>query len=351
MAKETPFVAVKVRCPFCEMESTQRYIKSRMFQPEITEEDSHVAVYKWENPEFAQIRPNWYHIWHCPTCHFCDEKETFRDEDKSGGKLEMIKEKLLIHSRMPNSLIARLGSAVDFSKDNYSVDSAIIAHLLAIYEQELLSVNLRQYNKLARFYLRTAWLYREKDQLGLPEENIPAGFGSYKEFLESFREEWPGIITEEGPAIEIALARYQDILNHSVNADVKYEINVMNLIVAMLRRNNRNAEALRSVRGIFTAATKARQVARAAIQKGVDPARNQGVLNFAAGVIDKATTMAEELGEIVFKEELPAAKEAVMKMGPVDAKTVLEKLRELKFSDITARRMAKMFEKQANAKK
>ncbi len=59
----------------------------------------------------------------------------------------------------------------------------------------------------------------------------------------------------------------------------------------------------------------------------------------------------DELGDLVFKEELPAAKEAVMKMGPVDATTVTEKLRELKFSDITCRRVGKMFEKQAQAKK
>lgn len=350
MAKETPFVPVKIKCPFCEMESTQRYIKSRMFQPEVVEEDSHVAVYKWENAEFAQIRPNFYHIWHCPTCHYCDEKETFRGEDNSGGKLELIKEKLLIHSRMPGSLIARMGEAIDFSKDVYSVDAAILAHVLAIYEQELLSVNMRQYAKLARFYLRTAWLFREKTTLELADEGVPAGFASHAAFLESFREEWPGIPTEEKTAQEIALARYQDILNHSVNADVKYEINIMNLIIALLRRNKRNADALRMVRGVFGAATKARQVARAAIQKGINPSQNQGVLNFAAGIIDKATTMAEELGEVVFKEELPAAKEAVLKMGPVDAKTVLDKLRDLKFSDITCRRLAKMFEKQAEKK-
>lgn len=350
MAKETPFVPVKVRCPFCAMESTQRYIKSRMYQAEIIEEDQHVATYKWENPEFAQVRPNFYHIWHCPTCNFCDEKEVFREEDNSGGKLEMIKEKLLVHSRMPNSLIARLGAAIDFSKDYYTVDSAILAHLLAIYEQELLSINMRQYNKLARFYLRLAWLYREKETLAQEEIGVPAGYGSFKEFMESFRAEWPGIVTEEAPALEVALERYQDILNRSVNADVKYEINVMLLIMAMLRRNGRNAEALKMVRGVFGAATKARQVARAAVQKGINAAKNQGVLNFAAGIIDKATTMSEELSDIVFKEELPAAKEAVMKMGPVDAKTVLEKLRELKFSDITCRRMAKMFEKQAAKK-
>ncbi|MCC8179374.1 MAG: DUF2225 domain-containing protein [Planctomycetes bacterium] len=350
MAKETPFVPVKVKCPFCSMESTQRYIKSRMYQPETIEEDTHVATYKWENPEFAQVRPNFYHIWHCPTCHFCDEKEIFRGEDKSGGKLELIKEKLLIHSRMPNSLISRMGSAIDYSKDVYSVDSAIMAHLLAIHEQELLSINMRQYAKLARFYLRTAWLFREKEAFSMEDSPLPVGYATFKEYLESFRAEWPGIVTEEGTAIEVALSRYQDILNHSVNADVKYEINVMLLIIAMLRRLKRNADALRTVRGVFTAATKARQVARAAMQKGIDPARNQGVLNFAAGIIDKATTMAEELGEIVFKEELPAAKEAVLKMGPVDSKTVLDKLREQKFSDITCRRMAKMFEKQAAKK-
>lgn len=350
MAKDNPFVPVKVKCPFCEMESVQRYIKSRMYQPETVEEDTHVATYKWENPEFSQVRPNFYHIWHCPTCNFCDEKEVFRGEDNSGGKLELIKEKLLIHSRMPNSLIARLGAAIDFSRDDYAVDSAILAHILAVYEQELLSVNMRQYNKLARFYLRLAWLYREKETLALEDTVTPNGAGSFREFLESFKGEWPDIPLEETPALETALARYRDILNHAVNVDVKYEINIMSLIVAMLRRGNRNVEALQMVRGMFGAATKARQVARAAIQKNIDPARNQGVLNFAAGVIDKAMTLSEELSEIVFKEELPAAKEAVLKMGPVDAKTVVDKLRELKFSDITARRMGKMFEKQAAKK-
>lgn len=350
MAKETPFVPVKVKCPFCGVESTQRYIKSRMYKEEVVEEDSHVAVYQWENPEFAEIHPNWYHIWHCPTCHFCEEKEVFRGEDSSGGKLEMIKEKLLIHSRMPGSVIANIGSKINFENDRYHVDSAILAHLLAIHEQELLSINMRQYAKLARFYLRLAWLYREKDTLAIPDEKTPDGFGSFREYLESFTAAWPGIPTGEAAANETALARYQDILNRAQSTDVKYEINIMNLIIAMLRRAGRNAEALRAVRGVFTAATKARQTARAAIQKNINAAQNQGVLNFCAGIIDKATEMAEELQEVVFKEELPAAKDAVLKMGPVDANTVVEKLRELKFSDITCRRMGKMFEKQAGKK-
>ena len=351
MIKETPYVPVKVKCPICETESVQRYIKARMFQNDVVEEDSHVASYKWENPEFATVRPNFYHIWHCPSCHFCDEKEIFRGEDKSGGKLELLKEKLLIYSRMPNSLITRFGQAIDFSKDNYSVDSAIAAHLLAIYEQELLSPNMRQYGKLARFYLRTAWLYREKETLALPDDKAPANFATFKDFLDNFKAEWPAIPLDEPTALQVALERYQDILNHSSNADVRFEINVMNLIIAIHRRCGRNSEALKAVRGVFTSATKARQTARAAVQKGVNVSNNQAVLNFCGAVIDKATTLSEELGDLVFKEELPAAKEAVMKMGPVDATTVTEKLRELKFSDITCRRVGKMFEKQAQAKK
>jgi len=350
MAKETPFVPIKVKCPFCGIESTQRYIKSRMYKNEVVEEDSHVAVYAWENPEFAAVRPNFYHIWHCPTCHFCDEKEVFRGEDSSGGKLELIKEKLLIHSRMPNSMIANMGDRINFEKDVYHVDSAILAHILAIHEQELLSLNMRQFAKLARFYLRLAWLYREKAALEIEDEKVPEGFGSFHEYLESFRETWPGIPTEESATLEMALARYHDILNHSSNGDVKYEINVMNLIIAMLRRNNRNAEALQMAKGVFTTATKARQTARAALQKNINPGPNQNILNFTGAIIDKAPEIVEELSDLVFKEELPAAKEAVMKMGPVDAKTVVDKLRELKFSDITCRRMGKMFEKQAGKK-
>ena len=350
MAKETPFVPVKIKCPFCAMESTQRYLKSRMYKEEGIEEDSHVSIYTWENPEFAMVRPNFYHIWHCPTCHFCEEKEVFRGEDKSGGKLELIKEKLLIHSRMPNSLVANMGSNIHFDKDVYQVDSAILAHLLAIHAQELPSVNMRQFSKLARFYLRLAWLYREKTTLALADESVPAGFDSFQAYLESFKDAWPGIPVDEATAMEVALARYKDILNHAQNADVKYEINVMNLIIAMLRRSGKNAEALQMLRGVFGSATKARQSARAALQKNINASANQAILNFAAGIIDKVPDQVEELSDIVFKEELPAAKEAVMKMGPVDAKTVVDKLRELKFSDVTCRRMGKMFEKQSAKK-
>ncbi len=347
MAKDTPFVGVKVKCPFCAVESTQRYIKSRMYKEEGIEEDSHVSVYTWENPEFGEVRPNFYYIWHCPNCHYCDEKEIFRGEDNSGGKLELIKEKLLIHSRMPNSIIANMGSNIHFDVDRYQVDSAILAHLLAIYAQELLSVNMRQYPKLARFYLRLAWLYREKSQLGLPDEKVPDKFETFEDYLESFQDTWPGIPLEETAAMTVALARYQDILNHASTGDVKYEINVMNLIIALLRRSGRNADALKMVRGVFGAATKARQTSRAAIQKGINVGANQNILNFAAGVIDKATELSEQLQDVVFKDELPAAKEAVMKMGPVDAKTVVDKLREMKFSEVTCRRMGKIFEKQA----
>ena len=350
MAKETPFVPVSVKCPFCDTESLQRYIKSRMYQPDVVEDDSHVASYKWENPEFAQIRPNFYHVWHCPSCHYCDEKEIFRGEDSSGGKLEMIKEKLLIHSRMPKSMISRMGGAINFNQDNYAIESAILAHMLAIHEQELLSPSMRQHPKLARFYLRLAWLHRENEALGLPEETLPEGSGSLAAFLESFRPEWPDIPLAENRALETAVARYKDILNYSSGTDPKYEINIMNLLVAIHRRNHQNAEALRMVRNVFSAATKARQAARAALQKNVNAAQNQNILNFAAGVVEKATELAEELGDIVFKEELPAAKEAVMKMGPVDAKAVVDKLRELKFSDITCRRMGKIFEQQAAKK-
>ncbi|MDR3211126.1 MAG: DUF2225 domain-containing protein [Planctomycetota bacterium] len=350
MAAETPFVPVKLKCPFCETESVQRYIKSRMFQNDIVEEDSHVATYKWENVEFAQIRPNFYHIWHCPNCHLCEEKEIFRGEDNSGGKLELIKEKLLIYSRMPNSLITRMGLVIDFTTDIYSIDSVIVAHLLAIYEQELLSPNMRQFSRLARFYLRLAWLYREKESLGLPDSKLPDNYATFKDFLASFHEEWPAIPLDEPTALQVALERYQDILNHASNGDVKFEINVMNLIIAIHRRCGRNAEALKMVRGVFTAATKARQTARAAIQKGVNPGPNQGILNFCAGIIDKSTTLSEELGELVFKEEFPAAKEAITKLGAIDPNSVADKLRQLKFSEITCRRVGKMFEKQGGKK-
>jgi len=210
---------------------------------------------------------------------------------------------------------------------------------------------MRQLPKLARFHLRLAWLYRERDGLGLPPADPPKDFATFDDFLQSLAKEWPSIPVGEQSTLKASLARYQDLLNRSSGQDIRYEVNVMQLVCTLQRRMGDDGEALKTVRALFSLGARGRQNARDAVQKNVNAGENQSIANFCQGVIDRASTLSEELSEIVFKKELPLAKEEVIKLGLTDPQAVLEKLRELKFADVTSRRVSAMFAKAAGGKK
>lgn len=351
MAKETPFVPAQVKCPVCQQGSTQIYLKGKMVQPLEVEADQHVLTYKWDNPEFIPIRPNFYHIWRCPGCQFCDEKETFRGEDTSGGRLEMLKEKILILSKLPRSILNRLGAAVRYpGEPPILVESAINAHLLAIHIQEILSPTLRMTAKIARFTLRLAWLYRERATMDLPSDPPPAGFDSHEAFWQSFAGEWTTIPLDENQALDAAVGAYESDMNTRRTDDPKFSVNVQNLLSNLLERRGDYAGSLRYTRSVFTAAAKARNGAKAAAQRGAQPEKMNALANWMNNAVEKASERVEYLQDLVFKEEFPKAKEAVVGFGKVTAEQAVEKLRELKFSEITCRRMGQMIEKSARGK-
>ena len=346
------FVFVPVKCPICSRDSRQRYVKSKLYTPKEVEGDQHVVSYTWESPQYEGIRPAFYHIWHCPHCHFCDEKEVFRGEDACGGKLEMIREKILIATKAPRSLVNRLGRVIEVTDEQLPLETALCIHLLGIHLQELLSTNMRQYGKLARLYLRTAWLYREKQAWNLPERQVPAGFASYGGFLESLRTEWPEIPLAEEKAIEIAIASYQHELEHSKRIDdIRFELNTLFLLADLQQRRGHLEEALTCVRHIFQQATRRRQNARQALDTAVSQGKGtqqqieslRSLVSWLTNAIERDTTLAEGLNNRIFEQEYPRAREAVLQLGAVTADEVSKRLHELKYHEITCRRITAMF--------
>ena len=151
--------------------------------------------------------------------------------------------------------------------------------------------------------------------------------------------------TDENTAITTAAQMYELDLNLRRTDDPKFEINVMNLLSCLHERAGRLGDALKYTRTVFAAAARARNGAKAAAQRGDQPEKMLGLATWMNGVVEAAAARVEQLGEIVFKEELPRAKEAVMKMGPVTAEQVEAKLRELKFNGVTCKRVAALFAK------
>lgn len=353
-ATNDAFIAVPCKCPICDRESRHLYIKSKLYSPLQTEDDQHVVSYKWESPKYEGIRPNFYHVWHCPECHFCDEKEVFRGEDNSGGKLELIREKLLIQAKAPNSFIVLLGKVISLDRDYVSLEAALCAHLEAIYIQEMLSPNMRQYLKLGRLYLRVAWLYREKKTWNMPETDVPTGYPAYGDFFAALRGEWPDLPLTEEAALDKAIFNYQCDLDRSKRVDdARYEIGVTFLLADLHLRLDRPDEALKCVRGAFQAATRKRQAMRqaldGAISRGKGTAQQieqmRSLITWLNNAIDRATTLGEKVNDVIFQHEYPAAREAVLTLQAPTPELVLQRLHESNFHEITCRRVAALFAK------
>ena len=362
-SKKSAFITVNCKCPICSRESTHRYVKSKLFTPQEVEADQHVLTYKWESPRFEGIRPSFYHIWACPACHFSDEKEVFRGKDDSGGKLELIREKVLIASKAPYSFTNRMGNAFNLQQEFVTLESSLCAHLLAIYIQEMLSPNMRQCRKLGRLYLRTAWLYREKACSRLPETDVPRGFPSLQDFLISLREEWVELPLGEEAAIRKSIFYYQADLDRSQRVDdIRHEIGVLFLLEDLHMRLGDRENALRIVRDIFQTATRKRQGTRQALDAAVSRGKGTGqqmetlrsLITWLNNAIERANDINERINDMIFEEEYPEARELVLQMSEPTVKAILGLLRNDGFHDITCRRVAaifskKMLERQINA--
>lgn len=356
-AKNEAFVTVKAKCPVCTRESRHRYVKSKLYTPLEVESDQHVVRYKWDSPIYEGIHPPFYFIWHCTHCHFCEESDVFRGKDKSGGKLELIQEKILISRRSPNSLLNKLGRAVDLTPEYVAIESALAAHLLAIFIQELLTPNNRQYGKLARFYLRTAWLYREKADWEFPEQNLPEGFASYADFFASLQPDWPEIPLDERGSLAKAIHCFEEELNRSSSLnDIRREVTVMFLLVDLYLRIEDLDQAHKNVRNAFQLCTGNRQATRKALDHGVhngklnqvEIERMRNLIQWLNNAIDRASELSDKVNDLIFESEYPRAREVVLGIKQPTPKAIVETLRESEFHEVTCRRIAALFKKKTS---
>ncbi|MHC4871364.1 MAG: DUF2225 domain-containing protein [Planctomycetota bacterium] len=352
-AKNDPFVRIATKCPICERESDNRYLKSKMYQPLEVEDDKFVKTYKWELEQFKVLRPEYYHIWHCSNCHFCEEKEVFRGEDDLSGKVEILQEKLLIETKRPESIFGRLGELIDFESEAVSWSSALAAHVLAIYIHNQLSPNMRLAGKLARFYLRTAWLYREKSYSAeaggkiIPDPEL-------SHTLAELKTEWPDGPFDEDSAMSKAIEYYKlELENIGRTDNIRQEVSVMMLLMSMYLKLERKKDAMDYIRIIFRSCTKRRSSTQKAVEniaKRKDVSSKQiehvkTLLVWLNNTIERTVQLSEKITEEIFQEEYPKAREKVIQLKEPTPESILEMMREEGFYDATCRRVVDIFKK------
>lgn len=352
--KSSPFVSVRVICPVCEKESRQHYIKSKIYQPLETERDHHVITYKWNDESFSNIRPENYFIWHCPHCHFADEIDVFREKiDRVWkGKLDFIKDKIYQAGRSVGSFMNAVGAKLNADAEQIGNETALLTHLIACNVQEaFLTPNNRLPHKLSRFFLRVAWLYRERTTLGIAHAaELPEGFFTLEEYLTHLQAIWPELPMNEDQALAKALFYYTEMLNQSGGDDIKKQVTLMFLLLELNLHIKNFDLAYSYVRSIFAECVKRRQVTKSTLDKGVHSGQInsqqieqlRSLVAWLGNSIEEATMLGDTINEQIFWSEYEAAREVALTVQPMTPQRVLEKLREAGKHEITCRKVASL---------
>jgi len=158
---KSPFLLRTVPCPACGVKSGQTDFKTGMFAEEEREADQHVTRYRWLRPDVPPVHPPYYALAHCPECAFTDFTEDYLEPTRSReNRVRLLAPRL-------RTEVVRRGSAIEILHKScrpgpLDFPAALRLHLLAIAIQELLPEDRRDQMKIARLYLRTAWLHREQ---------------------------------------------------------------------------------------------------------------------------------------------------------------------------------------------
>ncbi|HOD50002.1 MAG TPA: DUF2225 domain-containing protein [Candidatus Hydrogenedentes bacterium] len=163
-SKQSPFVHKAIACPACHTKTEHRFFRQRVFLAEEAEPDQHVIRYKWASGDVQRVNPLYYALYFCPQCFYADVAEEFGKPFESESGMAAVKAFTKAISK--DTLLQLVGEHIDYEDIDFEV--ALRLHFMAILIQSLVEKELQDPYKLARLYLRLAWLYREQ-QHGLPQ--------------------------------------------------------------------------------------------------------------------------------------------------------------------------------------
>ncbi len=177
-------------CPACTAKSPYPDFMSGSYAEEGRESDQHVTRYRWLKPDLPPLHPPYYAIALCPQCGYTDFKTDFFNAEP--GQVHIGKHILALlktEARRSTSPVATLKKGLRPGPVDFPM--ALRLHLLAVAVQELLPPERRDHMKLARLYLRTAWLYREQGDAktdGPADATPPAAWDALLTALEQARQ-------------------------------------------------------------------------------------------------------------------------------------------------------------------
>lgn len=159
---ESPIVLIRLTCPVCRTVNECETVRPGAYVEEGTDTDFRPLSRRWSNPRYQSVNPLLYFMATCTTCFYTREFNRASREIAAEGDLPPDRQKTLRLKHLAmltdsNGVARRLGNSL--WSESFPIQTAISKLLLGILD-ETLEEHPSNYD-LARWYLRTAWLFRE----------------------------------------------------------------------------------------------------------------------------------------------------------------------------------------------
>jgi hypothetical protein len=161
MVTRNIFVEQNVQCPVCSVRVPLKYPNPRLYVADTRDTDSRVTTYRWLEGYSDTTVPHFHPVWQCPQCYFAAFNESILNP--KGAKENYLREGFKALPGDAMFWMADLHKLVP--KEDMDLQGAFAKHLIAAFAAQLPEVEKRDHAKLARLYLRIAWLYREAEEM------------------------------------------------------------------------------------------------------------------------------------------------------------------------------------------
>ena len=165
MATESPFFLSKIECPICKTINEFETVKVGSYYENGRDTDFCPLDIQWRYPRYQSYNPLVFFMATCSNCFYTREfSNSFKDWKNDNYfrtyRLRTVKEKHLDQLASADSIIRRMGSAMDLA--HHPNKSAIIKFHLAVFDELLCD----RYSSLdlGRFYLRIGWIFRDLER-------------------------------------------------------------------------------------------------------------------------------------------------------------------------------------------
>jgi uncharacterized protein (DUF2225 family) len=208
MEEKTPFVKRKILCPLCGKESFQYALPPNLYSVEQKEEDQHALKLRWYNPDFQNIKPHYYVLFHCSICYFTDFEENYC-KPQTITNFNRLKQSLFQNNPTVQSILKFLNGKISYENMNFI--SALFLHLSAIYIYELETTDqFKDYKKLSRIYHRLGWLFREQSP-SKPDEIDNSSIREININLDVFNNQYHELLKKYKPLQDSLKRRVSDL--------------------------------------------------------------------------------------------------------------------------------------------